>query len=119
MNLRFLFLAPVFLPLLACPKAPVLPDTVGKTCAAECEGADKLLAAAKGFSNVAHDFVLDPTSSLAPGRGIEKREGGAYAITPTECAEPKARAGTALDAQKVDFAYVGVAVDGALVSADA
>lgn len=119
MNFRFLFLGLLLLPLFACPKAPVVPEAGAKACTAECEGADKLLAAAKGFSNVAHDFVLDPTSSLAPGRGIEKREGGAYAITPIECAEPKARGGAVLDAQKVDFAYVGVAVDGALVSADA
>lgn len=113
-------LSGLLLSLVACPKAPAnFPSPAGKACEGECDGADKLLAAAKGFSNVAHDFVLDPTSSLAAGRGIEKREGGAYAITPIECAEPKARNGAGLDAQKVDYAYVGVAVDGALVSADA
>lgn len=121
------------LPLAACPgpRAPELPSpghedggapspaACGGLDAAACRRAAGLVSAASGFGNVRHEVLLDPTSSLVPGRGIERIEGGAYRVLPTRCAEERAPRVASVDATTIDFSYVGVSIDGALISADA
>ena len=81
--------------------------------------AEGLLAAATVFSSVRHEFILDPTSSFAPGRGLEKKENGLWEAVPTECARTKPRATPKVDPETIDFGFVGVAVDSSLVGLDA
>lgn len=88
-----------------------------------CGRAEALIAAARAFGNVKHEYLLDPASAIAPGRGVVRAEEGAYEILPVRCAEERAGAPDGdrakVDATTIDFSYVGVAVDKALVSADA
>jgi hypothetical protein len=102
---------------LACGKGSVLPSGEG---VAGVPSGLALLDAAKSFGNVEHDFVLDPTSALVPGRGLEKTAAGAWKLTPLECATAK-QAGVTAEAATtdIDFSYVGLAVDSTLVGADA
>ena len=118
----------------AAPKAAGAGDCAGVD-SPECRRAEGLIAAASAFGNVRHEYLLDPASSMAPGRGVQRGEGGAFTVLPTRCAEPRAgaeidgRAATtpavdaatapAVDASTIDFSYVGVAIDHALVAADA
>lgn len=115
--------AALLVPLLAaCPSRDVphpsgaLGDC-GGLGAADCKRAQGMLAAARVFSDVKHDLILDPTSSLAPGRAVE-RASGVTKIHPTQCAKPKTDAPRDLDAQTIDFAYVGLAVDEIVVGLD-
>lgn len=122
------------LALVACPgpRAPELPSArqadggaasepvaCGGLEASACRRAAGLVAAASGFGNVRHEVLLDPTSTLVPGRGIERTEAGAYRVLPTRCAEERTPRAGSVDAATIDFSYVGVSVDGALISADA
>jgi hypothetical protein len=114
------------------PKLPPTPDRKGKTPGASggdpcaglarepCERANAMVGAAGGFSNVKHDYILDPTSSFAPGRGLQKTSSGLWDAVPTACATPHRQTtqGSAVDAQQIDFGFVGVAVDSTLVGAD-
>jgi hypothetical protein len=101
--------------------------TGGAPCAGlaegECGRAKGLLAAASGFGNVKHEYLLDPASAIAPGRGVQRGPEGAYSVLPTRCAQERgagaAAAAPKVDATTIDFSYVGVAIDQALVSADA
>ncbi len=117
---------PLLLPLLlaACPgRAPEIPSAVSGSCgglpALECRRAEGLLAASRVFSSVRHDLLLDATSSLAPGRGVEREASGLHKLVPTACAEARAPASADVDASTIDFSYVGLAVDQTLVSLDA
>lgn len=84
-----------------------------------CGRAKGLVAAATTFSNVKHDYILDPTSSFAPGRGLEQVSGGLWNVLPTACAKPQSDASAShLDAQTIDFGFVGVSIDSTLVGAD-
>jgi hypothetical protein len=121
----------------ACPKAPNLNDPHGThthangggACSGldqgECGRAKGLLSAASSFGNVKHEYLLDPTSAMVPGRGVQHSDGGSFAVLPTRCASERAghaaaaAAAAAVDASTIDFSYIGVAVDQALVSADA
>lgn len=119
--------------LAACPPAPLppppkepAPRASAEPCAglepAECGRARGLLHAASGFGNVKHEYLLDPASAMAPGRGVERTGEGGYAVLPTRCARPRAddpAGAPRVDASTIDFAYVGVAVDQHLLSADA
>jgi hypothetical protein len=120
--------------LTACPGArmPTLRNAATQSCGGladtECDRAKGLLSAATSYGNVAHEFLLDSTSTLAPGRGIQKLAGGAYAPIPTECARPTAghltangdaKSDGAANTEQLDFTYVGLAVDQALVAVDA
>jgi hypothetical protein len=120
--------------LAGCPSKPVLDPTEKKdagpnaACAglgdSECGRAKGLLAVASGFGNVKHEYLLDAASSIAPGRGVQRGEGGAYTVLPTRCARERGAASDAaaparVDASTIDFTYVGVAIDSVLVSADA
>ena len=118
--------------LAGCPSRPSAdPSTSerkaagGAPCAGlgegECHRAKGLLAAASGFGNVKHEYLLDPASTIAPGRGVQRSEEGSYGILPTRCARERDESHDAakVDATKIDFSYIGVAVDQVLVSADA
>lgn len=128
-RLRFATIAAFPLLLLACPKATTDPAHPESKSAGACGGLDGaacgrakgMLAAATGFGNVRHEYLLDPASSMVPGRGVQY-DGGVFSILPTECATAKSTpsAGSArVDASQIDFSYVGVSIDHALVSADA
>ena len=122
---------PLAVLLAACPssRAPNDPRAPAPKAAGACAGLDDhacghakgLLAAASAFGNVRHEYLLDPASSMVPGRGVQRAEGGAFTVLPTRCAaERGARdADAKVDASTIDFSYIGVAVDRALVSADA
>jgi len=121
---------------LACPSSPAgkgasasggdRPTCVGAG-SASCRRALSLLASASAFTNVKHDYILDPTSSFAPGRGVELAEGGArgeggtWRAVPTACAVAQPQRGGAArsEAEAIDFGFVGVSVDNVLVGADA
>jgi hypothetical protein len=72
------------------------------------------------LSNVSHDYLLDPASSFAPGRGLERLPSGLWSATTTACAQPHAgHAGAGrVDATTIDYGFVGVAVDDTIVGAD-
>ena len=117
--------------LAACPSSrpPLEPSKPAAKASGACAGLDDhecgrargLLSAATAFGNVRHEYLLDPASSMAPGRGVQRGEGGAFTVLPTRCATERAGrdASAKVDASTIDFSYVGVAVDQALVSADA
>ncbi len=118
--------------LAACPssKGPTDPSKptakASGTCTGlddqECGRAKSLLAAASAFGNVRHEYLLDPASSMVPGRGVERGEGGTFTVLPTRCATERGAgrdANAKVDASTIDFSYIGVAIDHALVSADA
>jgi hypothetical protein len=83
-----------------------------------CSRAKGLLAAANAFSNVEHSYLLDATSSFAPGRGLAHGDTGTWTALPTACAKSPPDPGK-VDGTKVDFAFVGVSIDSVLLSADA
>lgn len=112
----------------ACASAcgPARPPVLGADdgCAGlakdACGRAQGLLGAAKAFSNVRTEYILDPTSSFAHGRGLSKDEEGLWKAFPTQCAHPTANAPSrSVDASTIDFGFVGVAVDDTLMAADA
>lgn len=117
--------------LAACPsaKAPLEPSKpaakASSACAGledqECGRARGLLSAASAFGNVRHEYLLDPASAMVPGRGVQRGEGGGFTVLPTRCATERGGrdANAKVDASTIDFSYIGVAVDQALVSADA
>ncbi len=120
--------------LAGCPShPPVVPggprsDAPGAACGGldgtACGRARGLLSAASSFSDVKHEIVLDPTSSFAPGRGLQRTDDGLWSATTTACASPHPRASSApattgaYDATTIDFGFVGIAVDNVLVGAD-
>lgn len=108
-------------PIEPAPKEAPTPPSCGGLAKDECGRAEGLLRAANAFGNVRHEYLLDPSSAIVPGRGVAKSDDGAYSVLPTRCAEERASAAGAprVDASTVDFSYVGVAVDQRLVSADA
>ncbi len=112
----------------ACPGAPKLPvhgrasekNFVACEKGRDCSRTEALLGSISAFTNVKHDFLLDPTSALVPGRGVTKAD-GAFTLSTTACARPQAHAsdGGKIDPTAIDFGFVGVAVDSTLVGADA
>ncbi len=104
------------------PPGMNIPRACGGLESAACGRAEGLLAAASAFSTVRHEYILDPTSSFAPGRGLEQ-SGASWTALPIACAKPQgspsASAAPRLDAQVIDFGFVGVSIDSVLVSADA
>ncbi len=113
-------LAMVALALVGCPGAQVPSGGSGGGCEAlgkdGCKGADGLLAAVGSFTNVSHDFLLDPTGSYAPGRGVARTAGG-YKLLTEACAEPRTKVAE-VEGGTVDFSYVGLAVDDVVVGAE-
>jgi len=125
------------LALAACPSAPAPIDPSKPSAKAshegacagldspECGRAQGLLSAAGAFGNVRHEYLLDPASAMVPGRGVQRGEAGSFTVLPTQCASSRTqsaeRAARAdkVDASTIDFSYIGVAIDQALVSADA
>lgn len=118
-------LAAVAVAFVACGPArpPVLAGDDGCAGLAKeaCGRAQGLLTAASAFSNVRTEYILDPTSSFAHGRGLTKGSEGLWKALPTQCAKPTAAAagGRSVDASTIDFGFVGVAVDDTLLATDA
>lgn len=119
--------ASAFLPVLflaACPAAK-LPEGSGRLpCGGleerQCGRAHGLLDAARSFGNVKHEYLLDPASSLVPGRGVVRDGDTGFGVLPTRCAQQRgASHDVKVDPSTIDFSYVGVAVDRVLVAADA
>lgn len=128
----------VLLSLAGCPKPPQLGDVArpggrsadggatpcGGLATGECNQAQGMIAAASAFGNVRHEYLIDGSSSLVPGRGVTA-EKGAFTVLPTRCATERGGGAATppppshVDASTIDFSYVGVAIDQALVSADA
>jgi hypothetical protein len=105
--------------MLSCGKSPSIPGK--EECGnGKCVTGSDLLSAAKTFGNVEHDFVLDASSALKPGRGLERTASGSWRITSASCATPKdsASENAPSDTSDVDFSYIGLAVDSTLVGAD-
>lgn len=114
----------VALALVGCPGARVPGGADGVVGGCEslgkgaCKGADGLLASVGAFSNVAHDFLLDPTGSYAPGRGVARgAAGGSYKLLTEACAEPRS-ATREVESGTIDYSYVGLAVDDVVVGAE-
>ena len=85
-----------------------------------CQRAAGMVRAANGFGNVRHEYLIDPASAMTTGRCVARTTEGAYEVLPHACAEPKSPATPAAsaDASKVDFTYVGLAIDHQLVGTD-
>ncbi|MGK3988609.1 hypothetical protein WME99_36535 [Sorangium sp. So ce136] len=66
--------------------AGVLPDCKGSGCSQ----AGALLAAARAFSDVRHDYLLDTSSAMVPGRGLSRSAAGVFSPVGLACAQPKA-----------------------------
>ncbi len=133
---RALVLVAIALAVSGCPsRPPIVPggartDAPGVACGGldgtACGRARGLLSAASAFSDVKHEMILDPTSSFAPGRGLQRTDDGVWSATTTACASPHASprassaalASGAIDARTIDFGFVGIAVDNVLVGAD-
>ena len=124
---RFVLLAPSLVAaVLACGPAAMKPPVTeshqegcGGLGGEACGRARGLLAAATSFSNVEHAYLLDPTSSFAPGRALVRADAGMWSALPSACAKPQAPDGGKVDATTVDFGFVGVSIDSILLSADA
>ncbi|MGK4008864.1 hypothetical protein WMF31_40035 [Sorangium sp. So ce1036] len=111
------------------PEVPVPPPGGAAGAAAasgcregRCSQAEALLAAARAFSDVRHDYLLDTSSAMVPGRGLSRSASGAFSPVGLACARPRAEAAPAAapapGERAIDFRYVGVAVDSVLVGAD-
>ncbi len=106
--------------------ANVAHDSCAGLATAECSRAQTLLRAAASFSNVRHEYLFDASSTISPGRGVERASEGAYSLLPMRCAEerggPAANDGRLpprVDPSTIDFTYVGVKIGEQLVGADA
>ncbi|XYH97659.1 hypothetical protein ACMHYB_59550 [Sorangium sp. So ce1128] len=66
--------------------AAVLPACKGSGCSQ----AGALLAAARAFSDVRHDYLLDTSSAMVPGRGLSRSAAGVFSPVGLACAQPKA-----------------------------
>jgi hypothetical protein len=113
--------------LLACPSAKTpdssshgAPSACGRLDDEDCATVRGMLSAMDAFSTVEESLVLDARNTLVPGRGME-RAGASWKPTLTECA--RARDANAqsehreakVDPSAIDFSYIGVAVDEAIV----
>jgi hypothetical protein len=115
---RLLLLA--LLTMTACARAPRKEGIATSACssldAPSCARAFALVRAARTFADEAHDYVL-ASGGLAAGTGLARAQDGWHALG-LECARASP-ATPRLSLDVVDYAFVGVAVDGTLVSSDA
>lgn len=105
-------------PAVKSPVDQVTKEGCGNLGNEACSRAKGLLAAANAFSNVEHSYLLDATSSFAPGRGLVHADTGMWTALPTACAKTPPDQNK-VDAATVDFGFVGVSIDSVLLSADA
>ncbi|WP_437675640.1 hypothetical protein [Sorangium sp. So ce131] len=85
---------------LGCPGPPEVPvpparRAGGPAVAPGCKGsgcsqADALIAAARAFSDVRHDYLLDTSSAMVPGRGMSRSAAGVFSPVGVACARRKA-----------------------------
>jgi hypothetical protein len=104
---------------LACARSPRTPTEL-HACASldapACERARALTLAATTYADEAHEYVL-ASAAVSPASALARTKEGWRAL-PLACARAHA-APRRLDPGVVDYAFVGVVVDGTLVSADA
>jgi hypothetical protein len=110
------------------PKAPegsgAARGACGKLEDKDCDRVKGMLSAMDSFSNVNQELILDARSTFVPGRGLEKTAGALWKPTTTECARPRNERETRvqdarIDPNAIDFSFIGVAIDEAIVSARA
>jgi hypothetical protein len=111
------------LALVACPRSPSPKTDLTAPCpsldAAACARARALAVVANGYVDEQHDYLLVDTVSAKLGAGVA-RTGSGWRPLPLACARQHGPApAPKLDLGTVDYAFVGVVVDGTLVSADA
>jgi hypothetical protein len=116
-------LVPLLMLPLACPSSRSLENDARAPCptlaASACTRARGLVAAANAFDEMSHDYVLAGTRGVALGRGLEELPAAAFRAVPETCARRDVDEAARLDPSVIDFAFVGVAVDGTLVAPDA
>ena len=88
-----------------------------------CKRARALLAVAPTYADERHDFLLTNGTAIPAGAGLHRsaegwRRSGATCARASIDDDAKTRAGR-FDLAAVPYAFVGLAVDSALVSADA
>ncbi len=119
---------------MGCPSAKA-PDgnagargACGKLDDKDCDRVKGMLSAMDSFSNVNQELILDARSTFVPGRGIEKTAAALWKPTTTECARPRGPRSSDdaktvqdahIDPNAIDFSFIGVAIDEAIVSARA
>ncbi|WP_437733895.1 hypothetical protein [Sorangium sp. So ce1335] len=84
---------------LGCPGPPEVPPVpprrpAGAAVLPACKGsgcsqAEALIAAARAFSDVRHDYLLDTSSAMVPGRGLSRSAAGVFSPVGVACARPK------------------------------
>lgn len=113
-------IAVVLLAVCACSGASRSASDVHARCptldAAACERAHALAVAASTYADEEHDYVF-PSARIS-GDAALARTGEGWRALPFTCDRPR-RAPPQLDLAATDYAFVGVAVDDTLVSADA
>jgi hypothetical protein len=106
---------------LGCSRAPATASRRAPCASLDapaCDRARALVLAASTYADEAHDLILaSPSAPFEPGAALARAKDG-WQLLPSACA--RAVAGSpALDVSDVTYAFVGVAVDATLVSADA
>ena len=120
---KALALAFLLLPL-ACPTSRSLETDARAPCpslgANECARARGLVAASASFDDLIRDYVIGDPSIAPLGRGLAQTAAGGWNVLPATCADraPNSPA-SKLDPSAIDFASVGITVDGAWVATDA
>ncbi len=106
------------LALAACPRpARVRTEPCATLGAPACERARALVLAALTYQDEQHDLILAAARGLPEGSGIRWAPQG-WKQVPAACALASPGAPAPSDGP-VDYAFVGVAIDGTLVAADA
>ncbi len=109
---------PFVLALAACPRpARVRSDPCATLDARACERARALVLAALTYQDEQHDLILTAGRVLPEGSGLRRAPQG-WQPVPAACALASPEVPAASDGA-VDYAFVGVAIDGTLVAADA
>jgi hypothetical protein len=113
---------PLLLAPLACPRAARVAIDPRAPCASldarACERARALTVAASTYADEFHDYIL-AARDVSPAVALARTKEG-WRPLPLACARASPAAPTPrIDAGLVDYAFVGVAVDATLVSADA
>jgi len=102
----------------ACPRpARVRADPCATLDAPACDRARALVLATLTYQDEQHDLLLTAGRALPEGSGIRRAPQGWQQI-PAACALASPAAPAPSDGA-VDYAFVGVAIDGTLVAADA
>jgi hypothetical protein len=115
-----IFALPLLAAPIACPRGPAPAKSPRAPCASlgpsSCETARALTVAAATYADELHDDLL-AGARVSSGTTLARTAEG-WRVLPVECARAR-RSRARIDPGVVDYAFVGVAVDATLVSADA